>query len=58
MAQQKERTSNDNLNNNMLYANSIKQGNDISPSFQVTNVPEGKVAHDGGPMTFEPASLA
>ena len=60
-AQNKEKSTNDaynNLNNNALYAGSIKQGNDISPSFQVTNVPEANAAPGGGPMTFEPGSLA
>ena len=38
-----------------LLANSISQGNDISPSFQQTGVPQAAAA--GGPMTFEPGSL-
>ena len=54
--QNKVRASND--SGNYLMANSIRTGNDISPSFQNTHVPAAKAAPDGGPMTFEPNSFA
>jgi hypothetical protein len=41
-----------------LLANSISAGHDISPSFQTTAVPQAAVVVGGGPMTFEPNSLA
>lgn len=42
-----------------MMANSITMSNDITPSFQNTTLPTKQIdPSTGGPMTFEPGSLA
>ena len=57
-AQAKARGSTDEASRPMV-TNSITMSNDITPSFQNTTLPAKQVDPvTGGPMTFEPGSLA